>query len=158
MRHAKSSWDNPGIVDHDRPLNKRGRLAASRMANQLSEHNLLPDMVLASTATRVRETLQLMSDQWQHAVSVLFEKSLYLASPEIILAHVGNLPAACQRAMIVGHNPGLSELAGALRKSYIDLPTAGVIVFETEKNNWLDAVSAKTWREKAVWLPRELAD
>jgi phosphohistidine phosphatase len=158
MRHAKSSWDNPAVSDHARPLNARGRTAAPRMARQLLEHQMLPDMIVASTATRVRETLALMQDYWNKELPVLFEESLYLASREALLAHLRGLHDSWGRVMLVGHNPGLSELASILGRSNLELPTAAIVAYESRESTWGDAVAAKAWNRKATWLPRELAD
>lgn len=158
MRHAKSSWEKPGVSDHDRPLNERGRSTAPFMALQLLEHDLLPTLILASTATRVRETLQLMRDAWTIDVSVQFEKSIYLASRETLLSHIRGLDDSSNRAMILGHNPGLSELATWLGQSYLELPTAAVVVFESDSVSWIDAVATNVWHEKVVWIPREMVD
>ncbi len=158
MRHAKSSWDHPGVADHDRPLNARGRSAAPRMARHLHEHALLPELILASTATRVCETLLLMSEQWPHEVPVRFEKLLYLASRETLAAFARKLPDTYQRVMIVGHNPGLSEFATSLGGARLDLPTAAIAAFESTPATWSGSLATVQWREMGFWTPRDLAD
>lgn len=107
LRHAKSSWDDPGLADHDRPLAPRGRKAAALMASYLSEERIRPELVLCSTAVRARETLEgvgLPDD-------VLFERDLYGASADVLLARLQRLPDPVESAMLVGHNPGMHELA-----------------------------------------------
>jgi phosphohistidine phosphatase len=158
MRHAKSAWDNPGVTDHDRTLNKRGRTAAPLMAEHLREHALIPDLIMASTAVRVRETIALLTETWGAEPTIQYESSLYLASRETLLAYVRGLHDAWNKVMFVGHNPGLSELAGWLGQSSLDLPTAAVAVFKYEKPMWRDASTDQAWDQTALWLPRELAD
>lgn len=158
MRHAKSAWDNPGVSDHDRPLNKRGRTAAPLMAQQLREHDLIPDLILASTAVRVRETISLLTETWASEPTIQYESSLYLATRETLLAHVRGVHDAWCRVMLVGHNPGLSELAGWLGQSSLDLPTAAVAVFKYANPSWRQASTDKPWDRTAIWLPREIAD
>ena len=114
FRHAKSSWADPALADIDRPLNARGRNAAPLMARWLLEFGLAPDLVLCSAAVRTRQTLDLVlaaasGADWKH--SVQFDDALYLAEPDVIRARLTNLPAAVRQVIVVGHNPGLHELA-----------------------------------------------
>jgi phosphohistidine phosphatase len=107
LRHAKSSWDDPGLADHDRPLAPRGRKAAALMASYLSEERIRPALVLCSTAVRARETLEGvgLSDD------VVFERELYGASAGELLERLGRVPDSVESAMLIGHNPGMHDLA-----------------------------------------------
>lgn len=114
FRHAKSSWDEPGVPDHDRDLAPRGRKAAPKMGRLLAREELIPDLVLCSTATRARRTLELAAAELPRPVAVKQLASLYLAPPSLLLRILRRQPDAVMRLMIVGHNPGLHHLALAL--------------------------------------------
>lgn len=141
LRHAKSSWDDPGLDDFDRPLSARGREAAPLMGAYMARHGIAPEVVICSSAQRTRETLDLVLPQLSPAPrEVRVQRQLYLAAPsrlKAVIARLGALAGAPEHIMLVGHNPGLHalavELAGAghpadladlLRK----LPTAGLVV------------------------------
>ena len=112
LRHAKSSWDDPALPDHARPLNARGKRAAAAMAEAMAELGLLPDVVLVSSARRALQTLEALAP----LAGVLVEPmdALYLARWEKLLDALRGLPETARSVMLVGHNPGLHELAMAL--------------------------------------------
>ncbi len=97
------------MADFDRPLNGRGNIAAPLMGKRLEACGVMIDIILASTAQRVRETLKHLEAQWQHGGQVIWEKQLYLASVPILLEHLSALDNHWSRVLLVGHNPGLSE-------------------------------------------------
>jgi phosphohistidine phosphatase len=105
LRHAKSDWADPGIGDHDRPLNRRGRAAAPRIGAWLREKRHLPDRILCSTALRTRQTLHLLGVP---EGATEFRDDLYLAPSETIL-RLARMPARV--LLILGHNDGLAEAA-----------------------------------------------
>lgn len=154
MRHAKSAWDDHRLSDHDRPLNDRGRRAAPLMGRQLIQHHLKPDVVLASTAIRVRETLAAMRSEWSFEPAEFFEKSLYLASSECLLAHVRGLHDSWNEALVLGHNPGMSDLVSRLSGEPVDMPTAAVAVFQCNALSWSEP--SAIWKLQYFWRPREL--
>jgi phosphohistidine phosphatase len=113
LRHAKSSWDDPALADHDRPLAPRGLKAAGRIARWASDHEVRPDLVLCSTALRARATLDLVV----HALDdpeIEFEDALYHASAAELLARLRTVPVGRTGVLMIGHNPGLHELVGLL--------------------------------------------
>src|SRR5215469_900221 len=113
LRHAKSSWKDPGLDDLDRPLNKRGRETAKTMAAYLRRSKIAPDLVLCSTAVRARQTLEPIAKAIKPG-SVAFESRIYeVAQPEL-LKYLRGLPEPVECALIIGHNPGLHDLALAL--------------------------------------------
>ena len=114
LRHAKSSWDDGSIPDHDRPLNGRGKRDAPRMGRYLVESGLAPHVVLASTARRARDTAMAVMEEcgWQGELRLL--RSLYLAEPTDYVLALRSVPAAEERALVVGHNPGLESLIEGL--------------------------------------------
>jgi len=110
LRHAKSSWDDPKQSDHARPLNARGRTAAQAMRGVIRNLGLLPDVILVSSARRTLQTLEALAP-WDETPLIEMMDGLYLASPERILAVVAGVSETVRSLMIVGHNPGLHELA-----------------------------------------------
>jgi phosphohistidine phosphatase len=113
LRHAKSSWADPTLPDHERPLASRGRRDAKRIAEHLLRLGVEPELVLCSSAARTRETLDLMRPVFA-ASSVMFEDELYAASSAELLARVQLVPDAVASVMLIGHNPGLEQLALSL--------------------------------------------
>lgn len=144
LRHAKSAWDDPALADHDRPLNRRGRTAARLMAKPVAE--AAPDLVLCSTARRTRETVERMVEAGAFpAGRVVHDRELYHATPAAILAVVRARAADHPSVMVVGHNPGLHELAAAMATAGDDearaalaakFPTAALAVLDLENAEW----------------------
>ena len=146
LRHAKSDW--PDVPDRDRPLAKRGRRDAPRIGRWLHEHGYQPDVVVVSAATRTRQTWDLVAPELGGLPAVHFEPRAYAASALTLLYLAQELPARYRTALLIAHNPGLSELAASLAASpesdkatgpattgngprpAISLPTAAVAVFE----------------------------
>ena len=116
LRHAKSSWADPGQDDHDRPLNRRGERAAGAIGRHLAIRGDLPDRVLCSSARRARETWERVARRLpaSHELDLVVVKGLYLAGPADLIEELRALPEAVERALLVGHNPGVAQLAQAL--------------------------------------------
>ena len=106
MRHAKSSWDNPGLDDHERPLAPRGRRAVEVMSSYLRTSGIEPQLVLCSSSRRTRETLEGIAVSGRH----LIEPGLYSATCEDVLARLRELPDDIGTAMLIGHNPTVQML------------------------------------------------
>jgi phosphohistidine phosphatase len=113
LRHAKSSWDSPDLPDRERPLNPRGRRAAGLMRQAVRDLGLVPDIVLVSAARRTRETLALL-EPWDETPLVEEMDSLYLAPAAHLLDVLRGVTETARSVMMVGHNPGLHELALSL--------------------------------------------
>ena len=107
LRHAKSSWDDPQLADHDRPLAPRGRRAAKRMAAHLREADIQPALVLCSSARRARETLELLALTGE----TIIERDLYGGSSTSLLERLHRVPEAVDSVMLIGHCPGIQDLA-----------------------------------------------
>ena len=145
LRHAKSDWSKAGQADHDRALNARGRKTAPRMGSYLAEQSLVPDLVIASTAVRVRDTLDLVLGALGRSPKVTSDRRLYEADAEDILDVVRETKAAVHTLLVVGHNPGLSDLSELLIASGSDeaqramlekFPTAGLAVIDFAADDW----------------------
>src|ERR1051325_1293346 len=135
LRHAKSSWSEPGARDHDRPLNRRGQEAAPRVGAYLARHGLIPDRILCSTARRARETWEL----------VAAGEKIYNASPRALVDVFRRADPRAASLLVVGHNPGLQEAATALIASgdledrerlREKLPTGGLVVIDFAIADW----------------------
>ncbi len=111
LRHAKSSWGDRDLADHERPLNERGRKAAGVMGRYLRGLPTPPRLVLASTARRVSETLALMLPELTGDIALIRDRSLYLASPDQLLSRLREVSTNPSSLLILAHNPGIHELA-----------------------------------------------
>ncbi len=113
LRHAKSSWDDPGLDDHERPLAPRGHRAAKVLADHVRANGIAPGQVLCSTARRTRETLEGISLDGE----TLIESDLYSASGSEVIERLRRIPEDVESAMVIGHNPAMQvlvlRLAGA---------------------------------------------
>ena len=113
LRHAKSSWDDPGLSDHARPLNARGRRAAVAIAGAMRDLRLSPDLVLVSSARRTLQTLEALTPFEDNALVEPMD-ALYLAPASALLEGVRKVPETVRSVLLIGHNPGLHEVALAL--------------------------------------------
>lgn len=133
LRHAKSSWDDPALADHDRPLAPRGRRNGAALAEHVTREGIAPDLVLCSTALRARETLALLLPALGGEAEIQLEDELYGATADELLARLRAVPAAVTSVLIVGHNPGLESLVARLAGGEAPdrLPTSGLVAIET---------------------------
>lgn len=147
LRHAKSSWGDPDLDDFNRPLNERGWKAARRLGRELNQRGMTFDLVLSSTSARTRETIDGVQQHYALKAPIAFEKRLYGASAETLLAMVRGLGEAVTAPLIVGHNPGLERLIAELtrddgkglrRKVAGKFPTSALAVIELPAKRWAD--------------------
>ena len=113
LRHAKSSWDDAALPDRDRPLNARGRRCAAVMRKAMHDLGLTPDVVLVSSSRRTMETLDAL-EPWDETPLIEPMESLYLANPMQLLAALHGVPETVRSVLLIGHNPGLHDLALSL--------------------------------------------
>ena len=163
LRHAKSSRKDGAREDFDRPLNKRGRDAAKAIGEYMAREGILPAQVLCSSAKRTRETMERLQEAVGGAVPVRFEKGIYMAEEAGLLRRLKRLNDSLGSAMLVGHNPGLQQLAllltaegdGLRSQLQAKFPTAGMAVIETPVERWAD-LKAGCGRITAFVLARDL--
>jgi phosphohistidine phosphatase len=110
LRHAKSSWDDPSLGDHSRPLTKRGRRAAAAMGAAMRDLGLVPDIVLVSSARRTQQTLANLGE-WEDSPLTEPMDALYLADAAKLLGVLHSVAPTVRSVLLIGHNPGLYELA-----------------------------------------------
>jgi len=113
-RHAKSDWAEAGLKDHERPLSERGKKAAPLMAAYLKAKKYRPDLILCSTARRTVETYDALNEVLAGSLTVRFEDGIYLAEPRHLMDRLRWLEDAVKSVMIIGHNPGVAQLASQL--------------------------------------------
>jgi phosphohistidine phosphatase len=156
LRHAKSSWDDLSQDDHERPLNSRGRKDAPRIGELLKKQDLLPDLILSSTAARARATAELAADEAGYSGEIRFSHSLYASGPQAFLSALASLAQEYSCVMIVGHNPGLEELIYTLTGEVHPLPTAALAQVELPIQDWEELNAAPQGRLVKLWKPKEL--
>lgn len=138
MRHAKSSWKDPSLADHERPLNKRGKRDAPRMGKRLAQASICPDLIITSTAVRARTTAEKIAAEIGYPTAhIMMDESLYLAGMSGILELIHALGDANNHVMLFGHNPDLTELVNLLTDSHIDnVPTCGIVHIRFDTTSW----------------------
>lgn len=163
LRHAKSGWDDPVTRDFDRPLNSRGRRAARTVGAEMKARGLEFDLILASPARRVVETLEEVGASFG-PLEPDYDERLYLAAAATLLEIVRHAPDRIARLLLVGHNPGLEELALRLSRNGADplrgevavkYPTGTVAVVELPAERW-SQVGEGTGRITRFIRPRDL--
>jgi len=139
VRHAKSSWKEAELSDHNRPLNKRGEHDAPRMGQRLRKRNPLPEVIISSSAVRAKTTATILAGEIgfpQSAITI--DERLYGASPKDVESIICELDDTVHCAMLVGHNPTFTDLINTLGNCDIDnVPTCGMamLAFSIEKWN-----------------------
>lgn len=138
MRHAKSSWDDPAVHDHDRPLNQRGQHAAPRMGQRLHARGITPDLIISSTAHRAHATADLVADELGYARhTIRREPRIYEADLSTLLDIVQHLDPQYRAVLLVGHNPGSHALAECLSNQHLwHFPTAAVACISFDGIAW----------------------
>lgn len=142
LRHAKSCWADDTLKDHDRPLKKRGKSDALAMAAHVASHHSRPENVLCSNAQRTQETLTYFQDSWNlKKKSIEIDSGLYLATEKELLKILSTLPKECSSVLVLGHNPGMTDLINTLvpSKDYLsNLPTCGFVELRVDTDDWGD--------------------
>ena len=156
LRHAKSSWNDPALDDHERPLNKRGRRDAPRMGELVREYGLIPDAIISSDAVRARLTAEAVAEAARYAGEILLDPHLYMACPADFLSLLTTVRENAGTVMIVGHNPGLEKLVEQLTGERQDLPTATLAQIGLPIDQWRDLKLSTRGTLMGLWRPEEL--
>jgi phosphohistidine phosphatase len=138
LRHAKSSWDDPDLADHERPLAPRGERAAVRIAEHVRREGIAPELLLCSTALRARQTLAALLPVLSGDVEIQLEEALYRAGVEAVLGRLREVNDAVGSVLLVGHNPTLHELALALTSRELERFPTGALASMTLATSWAD--------------------
>lgn len=164
MRHAKSAWDLGVEADHLRPLNERGRRAVPVIGSYLAEVDFVPDLVLCSTAIRTRETLDRLLRDFPQSPAIRYEQALYLASRADCLERLRRLGKRWRRVLVIGHNPGLQDLAAHLvgeadrtvaGRIADKFPTASLALLDCALDSWSDLTPGAVRAARFV-MPKQL--
>jgi phosphohistidine phosphatase len=155
LRHAKSSWDEE-LPDDKRPLAKRGREAAPQVGRYMAKKDLVPDLILCSTARRTTETLDLILPYFKKGIPIKYEDQLYLAEYPDLLARIRWVDDKVKTLLMIGHNPGLEQLAFTLamaasganeddqmRRLAEKFPTGALAVLTFELKSWKNVKEGK---------------
>ncbi|MBY5987430.1 SixA phosphatase family protein [Roseovarius atlanticus] len=158
MRHAKSSWGDPGLDDHDRPLNKRGKLSADALGNWLRSQTIVVDEALVSSSVRTVETLQRLGIDCDRQV---LDQLYHAGSGDMLKAL--RTRATGQTVLMLGHNPGIAWFARDLMLAqpdhprFEDYPTGATLVARFDIDDW-NALQPGTGRFEAFVTPRDLTE
>jgi phosphohistidine phosphatase len=149
VRHAKSSWDSPGMTDEMRPLNERGLKDAPKMGQYLHEKGLKPDAMISSPANRALTTAQLIADELGFDKNNIEVQSLlYAFTMQVtpLLHFIQQLPNHYQTVMLFGHNPTFTELSNHFSHDFValEIPTCSVVAFQFDTTDWQQATSASS--------------
>lgn len=156
LRHAKSSWNDPALDDHERPLNKRGRRDGPRIGAFVRKNGLIPDIVFTSDAVRARFTAEAVAEAARYTGDIWLNQHLYMASTADILSPVRTVGKNAETVMIVGHNPGLEEVVEQLTGERQDLPTAALAQIVLPIEQWRDLKRSTRGTLLGHWRPNEL--
>ena len=156
MRHAKSSWDDNGVADHERPLTARGERDAPRMGKLLRREGVVPQAIVASDAVRAQATARAVAEACGFEGEVEFSSALYGAGPETFREVLNKLPEQVESVLVVGHNPGSEELLQELTGEDEHMPTAAIAQVELDVAQWSEWGEATGGRLVAVWRPKEV--
>jgi phosphohistidine phosphatase len=157
IRHAKSSWDNPGLRDFSRPLNERGLRDAPAMAALLRAQGVAPDLLVSSPAKRALTTALFFAEAFGVAEdAVQREPAVYEAAPSEILRIIAQLPDSADTVLLFGHNPTFTEVANRFARDFIaNVPTCGIVQIESDAGRWAEMYEENS-AVKRCFFPKEM--
>jgi phosphohistidine phosphatase len=156
LRHAKSSWKHSELADHDRPLNNRGKRDAPLIGRLLKKEDLVPEIIISSTATRARSTAEAVAKASGYRGEIVLDKSLYAAGPIAYLNVMHHLSNEYVRALIIGHNPGLEELVEMLTGEIHPMPTCSLAHVKFRVDKWSEIDNKIKGKVAGILRPRDL--
>ena len=155
MRHGKSSWKDSSLPDHERPLKKRGRKDSAKIGERLKKKDLIPDLILSSSARRAAQTAEIVAKEMGYKGEIEYLDTLYMAEPETLFDVLRALPDVGS-VMLVGHNPGSETLLQVLTDEITGLPTAALALVEIPIDAWEQINLDICGHLKHLWIPREI--
>lgn len=156
LRHAKSSWADADLSDHDRPLNARGQRDAPRIGQLLAELGLRPNLVLSSTALRARKTASAVIEASGWDIGLRLVGELYHASPDEHAEVLWQQDDSHDCLLIVAHNPGVEELTATLTGEHETFTTAALAQVELPIGRWSELTLTPRGTLRGMWRPKEL--
>jgi phosphohistidine phosphatase len=154
LRHAKAKTSDGD--DFDRSLKKQGKRDARRMGRLLRDQNLLPNLIVSSSAERCRKTVEQVLQDSGYRGETRLSGELYEASADALREYLGRLPNEVNSVLLVGHNPALEELLEPLVGAYTPLSTAALANVELTLDSWRDLSRDTRGSLLNVWQPKEL--
>jgi phosphohistidine phosphatase len=158
LRHAKSSWANESLADHDRPLNERGKRDAPRMGRLLRDQGFNPTAILCSTAKRARSTAKRVLEASGCDVDLELCREFYHALPDAYVELLQQQADQHPCILVIGHNPALQDLVGLLTGEYESFPTAALAHVELPIDRWQELSTNTSGALIQLWRPKELED
>lgn len=145
IRHAKSSWGEPGLIDSERPLNDRGKKDAPEMAKRLKKKELKIDLLLTSSAKRAKKTAKLFAEELKiNKDEILEQEELYGATNVEFQAVVGSIKDRYDTVAVFSHNPGITDYANQLTSVRIDnMPTCSIFAVQADVTKWEEFTKAE---------------
>ena len=156
MRHAKSSWKNTDLSDHERPLKKRGVKEAEKMGKYLKNKKLIPEIIYTSSAKRARQTAEVIAKACKCKAKVVPLDELYMAEPSKILDVIEKADSEFKTILVVGHNPGMEAFLQILDGKVESLPTGSVGYLTAKVKNWKDLAEDDGVKLKKLWRPKDI--
>lgn len=156
LRHAKSSWNNARLTDHERPLNSRGRRDAPRMGRLLRDEDLVPELILSSSAERAYATAELVALSCDYEYEIVVTRDLYHAMPEDYVEALHEMGRESGVVLVVGHNPGVEELVTYLTDEQERMPTAALAQVTLPIQRWQELGDGVQGALENLWRPKEL--
>ena len=159
VRHAKSSWDHPGLEDYQRPLLEKGKKRTRYIVDYLMENASRPDLIISSHAVRANETAKIIANALHYPEDeIMISKNLYFGAPDSFFDIFYDLNNEVRSLMLVGHNPGFTTFANYFLDKRIDnLPTSGVVCIVFEMDSWEQIHDSKR-KTKFVISPRTIRE
>jgi phosphohistidine phosphatase len=157
LRHAKSSWKDPELTDHDRPFNKRGKRDAPRIGKLLKNEHLVPEAMISSTAKRARASAEAVANASGYKGKITLNRSLYVAGPEAYLKVLHGLSDDSVRVLVVGHNPGLEELLEKFTGEAQILSTCTLAHVKFSIDRWIELDYKTKGQLAGIWQPSDLS-
>ncbi len=156
-RHAKSSWDDFSVADHERPILEKGKRKSEKIAAALKQKGIQPDLIVSSTAKRAKETAAILANGLGYPIDkIRYEKTIYHADIDDIFNELFSLDNSISTVMVVGHNPTLTDMVNHFSKTMIDnLPTSAVALITFKTDKWEETGLAK-FKLKFILRPREV--
>lgn len=156
MRHAKSSWDNANLADHQRPLNKRGKRDANRMGEELVSLDCVPQIIISSDSQRTTETFSIMTKAFPDVPEIESTRAFYGGDASDIADALDALPDHVSTVLVLGHNPGWTSAVGYFSNEYVEMTTANIAILECESETWAEASIQSGFVLKSILRPKEL--
>jgi phosphohistidine phosphatase len=156
MRHAKSSWKDDSLEDHERPLKKRGKKDAILIAKVMLKNDLYPDLILSLTSVRTQQTVQEITDKMDYKRKIVYLDDLYMGEPQDFIHSLKNLNDSYQTVLIVAHNPGLEAYLQIIDGEIEAMPTGALGYLVLVLDKW-ENISLETMGDLiGFWTPKEI--